>query len=304
MTSTPSPALSSADYARGLLFLLAAVLGFGLIDATAKYLTGTLPAPQVVWARFSFHLLVALIFWLLGRGAAKPEMRRLPQQIACSLFLFGASFLFYSALSHLPLAETTAVYYVSPVILTALSALLLREHVGPRRWIAVGAGFIGVLIIVRPGGAVFHWAALLAVGAAFCFPLYQITVRSISREVSPASAMFFAPLVGALVMSVVVPFGWVVPGAGEWALMIAIGILGYFSQFLLFRALQHVPASVTAPYGYLDVVLAAIFGYALFGAFPDGLTILGIGIVVAAGLYIFYRERRLNAGRVSPERPP
>lgn len=289
-----------SERSRGLLLFMAAVAGWALMDAAAKYLSASYPVAQIAWARFAFHFAMALL--LLGRMrlASLGASKRMPLQIARSFCLLGATVLFFGGLRYLPLAEAVAIYYVSPMMLTALSALLLRERVGIRRWGAVFVGFFGVLLIVRPGGEIFEWAALLPLGSALCFAFYQLTSRLLSRDLPPASAMFYVALSGTLVLSVVVVFDWVPPTPLGWGLMIGLGVVGYWSHLCMVKAFEYVSASEVAPYGYVDLVWAALLGLALFGAFPGAASVAGMAVIVTSGLYIFYRERRLGAVRAAP----
>lgn len=289
-----------SERSRGLLLFMAAVAGWAAMDATAKYLSASYPVPQLVWARFAFHVAVALLMLGPARLAALGGSKRWPLQIARSLCLFGATVFFFTGLRYLPLAETVAIYYVSPMILTALSAFLLREKVGPRRWGAVLAGFAGVLLIVRPGSDVFHWAALLPLGSALCFAFYQLTSRVLSRDLPAASAMLYIALAGTLFSSGWVAFDWVTPTPLGWVLLAGLGVVGYASHFCMVRAFESVSASEVAPYGYIDLVWAALLGFLLFGDLPDGWGIVGSAVIVASGVYIFYRERKVGAADEGP----
>lgn len=290
--------------ARGLLYFIAAILGFGLMDATAKYLGQTYPVIQIVWARYVFHLVLALLFMSRARFAEIRASKRLPLQILRSLLLLAATGTYYTALRFMPLAEVTAIYFVAPMILTGLSAVMLKERVGLRRWSAVSVGFVGVVIIARPGGEVFHWGALLVMAAALCFTLYEITTRMLSGQDAPFTTLFYTALVGAPVLSAGIPFFWVAPSLFAWTMLVGLGALGFLTHLLLIKALDRAPASSLAPYGYVELIWAVLLGYVIFGDFPDQWTILGAAVVVGSGLYIFYRERRVEAPERPLSRPP
>lgn len=282
------PAL--ADHRRGILWMLVTILLFVSMDTTAKYLTQSYPVPQVVWARYVFHVL--LVCLLLNRRV--PHLlrsRRLGLQILRSLLLVVTTGCFVGALSLMPLADASAVLLVAPLIVTGLSVPLLGEPVGIRRWCAVGVGFLGALIIVRPGGDLFGWAALLPLLAALLYAIYQIATRLLSRSDAPETTLLFTGLVGAVVASAIVPWYWITPDMEGLALMTLLGTLGGISQFGLIKAFQAAPAAIVSPFGYSNMIWATLLGLLIFGDFPHWSTLVGAGVLIASGLYVWYRER-------------
>jgi drug/metabolite transporter (DMT)-like permease len=289
--STPSP--GSQHVLRGILLIVAAVSTFAVMDTTAKYLSRTYPVPAVVWARYFVQAIFMLI--VLGPRLKLDLLRthRPRLQILRGITLALATALFFSALSLMPIAEASAITFVSPLLLTALSVLLLRERVPPVAWVAVAAGFVGVLIIIRPGGAVFSFAAVLPLMTACCFAGYQIMTRQLAGVDSSFTTLFYAALVGTVLTSLVVPFFWHPPETVLHGLLfLMLGVLGAVGHFVLIRAFHHAPASVLAPFVYSQLVAVLLLGYAVFGEFPDQWSLVGMAIIVASGVFIALRAGR------------
>lgn len=286
----PEPgAATPADSWRGIPWMLATMVLFACINATAKYLTEFYPVPQVIWARYAFHLLAVAV--ILGpRLPGVMATRRLRLQLVRSVLLLLTTGLFFSGLSLVALADATAMMFVAPLLVTALSIPLLGESVGWRRWASVAVGFAGALIIIRPGMGVMQTAILLPLGAAMVHAVYQIATRGLGRTDSALTIIAYTPLVGALVTSAVVPFFWTAPDAKGWALMVLLGVLGGVGHFALIKAFQAAPASVVSPFGYTNLIWATVFGFIIWGHLPDMVTVLGATVIVAGGVYIFHRE--------------
>ncbi len=287
MATNTAPA--AADSRRGILWMLLTMFLFVSMDAVVKHLIESYPVPQIVWGRFFFHAI--LLAAVLGRRLpATLVTRRRGLQFLRAGLLMVTTMQFFGALYFLPLADTTAIMQAAPLIVTALSMPLLGEHVGVRRWGGVVAGFAGALIIIRPGSDAMHLAALLPLGAAFTFALYQVSTRIVSRTDATLTTLIYTPLLGAALMSAVMPFYWVMPDAEGWALMAFVGLLGGVGHFTMIRALTWAPAATVSPFGYTALIWATLFGLALFGDFPDRWTIAGALVIVSSGLYILHRE--------------
>lgn len=284
------PALERASPGWGVAWMLATTLMFVGMDTLAKHLTQTYPVAQVVWARYVFHVLLLALFlgWRLPRVV---RTRRLGLQLLRSVFLLGATGLFFAALAFIPLANASAIMFVAPLIVTALSLPLLGERVGPRRFAGVAAGFAGALVIIRPGTAAMDPAAFLALGAAGCYAFYQISTRRLAATDAPLTTLAYSASVGALATSLAVPFAWVAPAPADWAAMAGMGLLGGVGHFALIKAFQHAAAATIAPFGYASLIWATLFGFLAFGDLPDAWTVAGAGLIAASGLYIFHRER-------------
>jgi drug/metabolite transporter (DMT)-like permease len=261
------------------------------MDATAKHLTQTYPVFEVSWGRYLFHLLTLPLFLGGQRFTGALRSARPGLQLVRSGLLLGATIFFFLAVQHIPLAEATAIGFVSPLLLTALSVPLLGEKVGIRRWVAVLIGLASVLIIIRPGFAAMHWAALLPLATAACFSLYQIATRILSRSDSAATTYVYSAVVGMVATSIIAPFEWVSPDLAGWIGLALLGLIGGLSHFLMIRAFSQAPASLLAPFAYAQLIWATIIGLLWFGDFPDFWTLLGAVIITASGIYVVYRER-------------
>lgn len=296
-TPPPMPPPAPANAVRGILLMLGTMFVFVMIDAVAKYLTLSLPVMQVVWARNFFALLFTLAL-MRGRGVAMVAATRRPAlQLIRSALQFASTAMFFTALYYIPLADAISISFVSPLVLTALSAPLLGEQVGPRRWAAVAAGFLGVLVIIRPGFGQTHWAMLLPLAVAFSSALYNAATRRLAGEEHPMTTLWYTTLVGSVLTTALMPFVWTAPGAGDWLLMVLLGAIGSLAHFLLIKAFSHAPASTLAPFNYSQMIWSIPVGYLVFDNLPDLYSLLGAAIIAASGVYAIYRERRARAAR-------
>jgi drug/metabolite transporter (DMT)-like permease len=207
--------------------------------------------------------------------------------------------LFISSLKFLPLAEATAIAYLAPLFVTLLSVYFLKEKVDMARWIAVLCSFAGVVIIIRPGSGVFTWAALLPICNAITFAIYQIVTRRIAGLESPYTSIFYAGLVGCVLLSAILPDIWILPQSSWHAAgFVTIGVLGALGHLILIKAYEYAPASRLAPFSYAQLIWVAIIGFFVFGDFPDGWSLLGMAILVVSGIFMANQQRRqtrLNA---------
>ena len=246
---------------------------------------------QLVWARFLFQ---SLLIAPLAVASSPREMlrpRHLPLQVARGFGILIGTFLFFSAIKTMPITDALALLFIAPLIVTALSPLVLGEAVGVRRWSAVLVGFIGALVVLRPGLTVLQPGALLALGAGASFAGYVLLTRRLSHAAPPLVTLAITSLVGLVVTSAMLPAVWVTPSGAQLAAMAAMGAIGAAGHYLMIRAYEQAPAALLAPFGYGEVVTATLIGYIWFGDFPDGPTWLGIAILVASGVYISLRER-------------
>ena len=223
---------------RGVLMLCFAVLCFAVMNTITKELRSSdLSVAEIIWGRYFFHVALILVFFpqriptLLNTGDKW-------LQIARSILVLLATACMFIALGLMPLAEAVAIAFAGPLLIVALSAIFLRETVGPRRWSAVIVGFIGVLVIIRLGAGAFQVASLLPVGVAFFYALYQILTRAISHRSDPLNMLFYTALIGALAMSVIVPFDWQPPSLSQWLMLIAIGFLGGLGHYAIIKAYE------------------------------------------------------------------
>lgn len=291
----PASAGPAASTIAGIVLFLGSGVCFTVLDTGAKYLSQDYSIVQVAWARYVFAIVV-LYMMLPASQRRRPLASAWPAlQIARAVLLVLVTMLFFLAISYLPLADVTAVGFAAPLMVTALGALLLKEKVGPRRWVAVVVGFCGVLIIVRPTGTV-HWAIFVALIFAACNSAFQILTRVVGRYDSPHVSTSYLAFVGGIGLSLAVPFVWQSPDLLGWVLHVAVGLMGGFGHYLLASAFSHAPASTVAPFAYLQLVWATLAGWLVFGDFPDHWTVLGAMILVASGVYVFYREMKVRRG--------
>ncbi len=285
------------DSRPALRLMLFVVLLFSITDVQAKYLSQTLPIFQIAWALFFGHfLLVTLMFWPKRRWNILSSSRT-GLQIFRGALLVVSILLFFTALHFMPLADAVAIISVSPILVTALSVPLLKERVGLRRWVAVGVGFTGAVIIIRPGMGMMHWSAFLALGAAFSSALFFITTRMLSTTDDSVTSLFYPALIGTAALSPIVLFHWEHPTSLlEVVLLLGLGVSNAVSHRGVVKAYQLAPVAVLAPMSYSELLWSTLFGFLIFGDFPDQWTLLGAGIVVASGLYIFHREGRPSKG--------
>jgi drug/metabolite transporter (DMT)-like permease len=288
----------SSAIGRGILWMLLTIVLFVSMDTIGKYLTQSYPVIQVTWARFFFHALWLGLF--LGRRLPTVVRTRNPRlQLARGCLMLLANTLFVAGVSVMSLVDTTSILLTNPLIVTALSVPLLGEKVGPRRWACVAAGCVGALIIIRPGFGMMQWAALLPLGAACCFALFQIITRRLSQTDEPLTTLFYTISVGTPVTTLIMPFVWVMPDWQGWLLMAAMGLIGGVSHFTLIKAFATAPAAVVSPFTYTNLLWATLFGFIIFGELPDRWTVIGALIIVVSGLYAFFREQQRK--RVQPE---
>lgn len=268
----------------GILFVVAAVVVLSLMDATIKQLTATQPFAQVVWARYCFHLAVLLpiLYWRDGRAALRTDEPAL--QVGRGLVLLAGSFLFVIGLSTLSLSDALALFFVSPLVATALSPVL-GERVGLGRWLAVIAGFLGALLIIRPGFGAFNAGTLFALTGGVLNGVYVVMTRRVAGT-SPLVSTAYTALAGAVIMSGVVPFVWSTPSLEETLLLAASGILAGIGHLLFVTGLDRAPASLVAPYMYFGLVMSTIWSVVFFGQFPDALSWLGMAVIAFAGIRV------------------
>src|SRR5437763_6253813 len=299
--TTPLPvsaARSQHDALRGILLMCGGVSMFPFMNAAVKFLGADYPVPQIVWARFAGHLLVLLLVFLPQYGGRLLATRRPAVQIGRSLLMLFSNMMFVVAIARVPLATASAIGFTSPLLVTALSVPLLHESVGIRRWSAVVIGFVGALLVIRPGAGMHDPAVLLLLLSSAAYALYQIATRWVSFYDDAAIGIVFSALLGSLVMTMPLPFVFVMPqSALDFLLFASLGLLGGAGHYLVIRAFQSGPAAVIAPLGYVELIGTTILGYAIFGNFPDLWTWIGAAIIIASGLYIALRERHLRAAR-------
>jgi len=270
---------------RGVALMVVAMGVLPLLDVCAKFLgQGGIPILQIVWARMFFGAVFILPFaWrMAGPRGLLPE--RPGFHAARAAFLVGSTGFFFGAISFMPIADSLAIFFVQPLLITALSPLLLKEKVGPRRWAAVAIGFCGTLIIIRPGLQAFNPGMALAFASGTCMALYMLITRRLARDEDPLMTTFHTSLMGAAMMSLT-------PDAGEWGLLLLLAAIAVAGHFLIARAYTMAEASLLAPLAYTEMIMATLAGWWFFGEMPDRWTFVGVAILIACAIYISVRER-------------
>jgi drug/metabolite transporter (DMT)-like permease len=284
---------------RGILFMISAMVFLPLKDGMSKILGGTYLPLEIIWAQFFLMFLVLAPVIILRYGAAALWPRPLGLQVLRGVFAVTGIGLFYSAVRYIPLASTTAIFFLAPLVVTALSPFLLNEQVDWRRWTAVVVGFLGVFLILRPDIDGFNKGYLIAFAGGFTIGLFYISNRKLATGTPALVTLAHSVVVGAVLLSFVVPFVWVAPRTSDVPLIAAFVLCALVGQGLMLASFEHAPASVIAPFQYGAIISATSFGFVVLGEFPDIWTWVGIAIVITSGVYIAVRE-----GRVKRSAPP
>ncbi len=290
--ATPlTPASGWAQSRLGIAYMAGSMFLFSAIDTQGKFLTDTLNPVQIVWARQS-GLLFGVFILLAIRGFSVLRTRHPVLQIVRGGLAATSATLFIFAVSFVPLADAVAVSFIAPFIVTVLGALVLREPVGMRRWSAVTIGFVGAMIIIRPGLGVIHPAVMIVAVAATLFALRQILSRMLASTDRTATTVAYTALVGSALLTIPLPFVWKWPTTTlEVVLLISIGVLAAFAELLVIKALEVAQAVVVAPVQYSLLIWSTMYGYLVFNQLPDLWTSTGALIIVATGIYTLHRER-------------
>jgi drug/metabolite transporter (DMT)-like permease len=290
--SAASTALARRRTLNGILFMLAGSLCFAFMDTLVKWLSPRFSVMQIMFFRSFFALLPVLLQIAREGGLATLRTRRLHDHMARSLSGFFSLMGFVYAFGRMPLADVVAIGFSAPIFITALSVPLLGESVGIRRWSAVIVGFVGVLVMVRPGSGVFGQLALIVLGATMLYALNMIFIRRLGRTESTGAITFYYTATCSLLSAASLPFVWVTPSLTDGALLVVVGLIGGVGQLLVTAAFRNGPAAVIAPFDYASILYVTLLGYAIWGDLPDRILIVGAAIVVASGLYIVHREGR------------
>jgi drug/metabolite transporter (DMT)-like permease len=278
-----------------ILLMCVAVLCFACLDACGKWASRYVDPLVTTWFRYAAN--VVLLSVVLN-GWTRPRImhtNRLWLQVARSLLLFGSTVLNFFALQYLQLTQTLSIQFAMPLLVALLAGPMLGEWVGPRRLAAILIGFLGVLVITRPGTGSLHPAALLTVVNTVFYALYAIVTRMLAAHDSPATTMTYGGLAGVVLLTPVLPFFWATPPTvGVWAALLATGLFGAVGHGLLTLAHTRAPASILSPFIYTQLIWVTALGYLVFGDLPDRWTLIGAVIVIGSGLYLLSRERRVR----------
>jgi len=281
----------------GILFMCLAASIFPVMNGLVQVLSPRYATEQLVWVRTASHLVFVLALFMPRYGGGILHSAKLPWQIARSVILTGSTLCFFTGVKHLPLANAAAISFMAPFIVTVLAWPILGERFGMRRLAAVIVGFIGVLVVIRPGTDVFHWASLFILASAFFYAVYQICTRKVAGHDTPETSAVYSALVGTLIaLPLAYPVWKPFESALDAAVMCGLGILGAFGHYFVARAMTYAPASVVAPFHYWQIVGSVIVGYLITHKLPDGYTWLGAAIIVSAGIYIVWRETKVKRG--------
>ena len=274
-----------------IALVLAAMFLFIATDGAAKFLAASLAPQQIIWVRYAVIVAILLpIAWHRRRDRLL-RTSHAPLHVLRGLLLMVSGMLFIFALERLPLALCTAIGFVSPLYVTALSIPILGESVGVRRWAAVVVGFIGVVIILRPGGVDFQPAMLIPLVSSFCWALGLTITRYMHASEHALTILIYSSVVGFVASAPIALPVWVAPTTLQWLLLTAVGLLNALAQYLIIRAFLLAPASILAPFSYSTIVWATLIGAIVFNTLPDLPTVIGTIVLVVAGLYVWHRER-------------
>ncbi|CUH62421.1 carboxylate/amino acid/amine transporter [Thalassovita gelatinovora] len=278
-----------SNTARAILLMIGAIFFFAAMDATAKELSQRVGPLQAVWARYAGQASLVLLI-VLPRLGAVARTRYPFLQLARSVFLmFGTGFFFFG-IANIGLAEATAIMDTNPVIITLGAALFLGEKIGPRRAFGIAVALIGALIIIRPGSGVFSPYALFPLAAAFSYSAYNIVTRYVGLNEDPWTSLLYTAMFGAIIFSCIIPFYWQPVDLTSALLMIMLAIFGTLSQLLLIRALSIGEAGMLAPFAYVGLLFATLWGMIFFDEYPDFWTVIGALVIVLSGIYVWHRE--------------
>ncbi len=287
-----------------VLLVIASGILFVIMNTMVKAMTQTMDTMVIIWARYFFHVaFVVVVFPKSVVGLFRTG--QVLVQVGRSTLLLGSTVANFLALALMSLADVSAIIFTAPILVAALAVLVLKERVAAWRWVLIGLGFSGAMIIIQPGGGGFGLGAVLSLACAACYALYQVTTR-IVREAVPIVSLLYSGLVGVVVISLVVPFYWQAPTAAEWLMFVVIGSLGAGGHLLVIMALQRAEASKVAPFTYVQLVWAMLASLVVFGDVPGVATLIGAAVIVTSGLLLYRLDLREAAtrARTSARRDP
>ena len=279
---------------KGVLFFVLAISLISVVDTVCKIYTRDLHSIQLVWGYFVGINLTLWVFFI-GKGEKFSDLKltnRPILQVIRPAFLVCSISSLFVGLTYLPIAEATAIGFMAPLFITALSVPILKEKVGLHRWGAVAIGLLGVIVIVRPGGDFWHWASIMPVLGALFFAMFQIITRLLSETERTYTTLLYTGLGGLFWSSLIVPLVWVPPSTTHWCVFLATGVMGAMAHLCMISAFNRAEASLLAPYNYSKLIWVSILGYLIFDDIPSLDMWMGAIIIVAAGFYVLYREKK------------
>jgi len=290
------------DYPQAVLFMLLAALFLPLLNAAVKTMSARYPVLELLWARYAGHLVFMLVVFAPRRGLALLRSTRPVLQVSRSTLFCISSFVMFYALGFVPLATAVAINFTSPLIVTALAPIMLAERVGTARAIAVGVGFVGAMIVVRPGSGAYHWAAFLIFVSAATSAVTQVLSRKVAGHDAPETSNTYMVVAGFVLTSLPLPFVWQTPASAWDALLfVSLGVLGGLGHYCLVRAFELAPAPFISPFNYAQILGAAVLSAVVFGQVPDLWTWVGAAIIMLSGIFILLYERLRR--RIERDRP-
>lgn len=284
--------MTKQDPLLGITLMVAAMLVFPFLDVVAKFLGNDgVPVVEIVWARLTFGLLITAPILYAREGLQSFVPRDVNLNMWRAGFIMVSTICFFGALRFQGVAETLAIYFVQPLLITALAPFMLGEKVGLRRWLAVAVGFIGVLIIIRPGLLSFNWGVALSLLAGLGSAISLLLTRKLAGGSSAMANTFYTNLFGTIFATMCVVFVWQTPTMDQLQMFILLAAIGTLGNYLTVKAMEHAEASLIAPLGYTEMINAVLLGWYFFGDFPDHWTFVGVAILIACAIYISFRER-------------
>jgi drug/metabolite transporter (DMT)-like permease len=275
---------------KAILINLSAWMIVPIMDALAKYLSWSLPVLQITWGRYFFTVVFTLSFILIFFRKSLVWSKNPNLQIFRGLILLSANILFFYSISVISLAKALTLAFIHPLIVTALSPLFLKEKVGIKRWFAVLIGFIGALIVIRPGFLELNLPSLAAFGTGVCYGFYLIITRKLSNTDNPLLTLLFTGIVGAIIMTSLMPMVWVPPTLNQWYMLASIGLVASVAHGFIIISFSMAEASKLAPLSYSEIITNIIIGYYVFSDMPDKLTFVGLFIIMLSGVYVWRRQ--------------
>ena len=298
MTATPRHTRDreSERILAGIGLVLVAVACFATLDTTTKLSIATVPILMSLWFRYAFQAVATTLVLLPRYGIAVLRTEHPRYQLLRGSLLLASSTLAFLSLRYMPLAEFTSIVLIAPLVVTLLAATTLKEEVSPLRWALVSGGFVGTVVILRPGGTAFSWAMLLPLGLVLTNAWFQVLTSRLARTEKPLTMHFYTGWVGTLIATIALPFVWTaLAGWHEWALLCLMGFMATVGHFLLILAYQRAPASTLTPFLYAQIAFAMLGGWLVFAQVPDRISLFGMALIAtcgAAGAWLTVRERR------------
>ena len=293
MKSAITPQRPPDDLRRAVTYMLLVAIFIPILNASAKYLASRYPVIEVVWARYAGHFIFMVLVFMPRFGTGLLVARRPVLQLIRSTLLWASTLIFMSALPLVPLTTATAISFTGPFIVTALAPLVLGERVGLIRWLFVGMGFVGAMIILRPGAGEVNHAAFWVFGSAFFSALYQIMSRKLAAHDRAETSITYIALAGFVLTSIPLPFLWQTPrSALDAALFLGLGVFGGFGHYFMQRAFELAPAPFVSPFNYLGLIGAALLSLVVFGQVPDAFVLLGAAVIAGSGIFMLWYEHR------------